>query len=266
MALPDVQWPDGSVAIDAQDSVHLGYIGYGGLSQTTITAGVWSSKVLTPNVWCRSSLTLDALGRVHAAYRTSEDLRTGTNAGGAWSHRFVDTMNLGCGSTDAVPVIVVDANGAEHVAYEGLSPGFGLQYAVDSEGTWQRTTIVTGSLRSFAFALDDQGAPHFVYSDPGATVWHARRDAIDGWTSVRVDTAQGFWPAVTVDAEGRARVCYVSGANGGELRLATRSGDTWNTAHIAAALLAPTAIALDSQGRAHIAYFSPQGPRYATNR
>lgn len=265
-SIANVQWPDGSVAVDAQDSVHVGYIGAGGLTHATITAGVWSSEVLTTGGWCRSSFALDALDRLHAAYRTSEELRAGTNAGGAWSSRPVETMAFGCGSSDLAPVIAVDASGAEHVAYEGVWPGYGLQYAVDVGVAWERATIAPGTLRSFAFALDLQGAPNFVYSDAAAAVWHVQPDAIGGWTSALVDVEPGSWPALTVDAEGHAHVSYVSGSNGGELRLATNTNGAWNVARISPAVIAPTAIALDSQGRVHVAYFSAQGPRYATNR
>lgn len=273
--VPGAQSGDASIAVDVQGAAHLGYVGGGLVHAVVSTSGVWSSETIDAFASCRSSLALDALDRVHAVYAANfydtewhGELRAASNATGAWVVRTVDAAELGCGSPGIAPRIAVDASGVEHVAYVGVHPGYGLQYAAGAGGAWTRSTVTPGQVRGIALTVDAQGTPHVVYSDAGGGMQHARLAAGGEWTTEPIDTVQGVAPSLAVDASGNLHACYAAAAY--ELRYATNAGGAWHVALVDREGYGrsdrTTALALDSQGRVHIATFGAHGPRYVTNR
>lgn len=270
-----VQSGDASVAVDAQGAAHLGYVGGGLVHAIVSTFGVWTSETVDPFGSCRSSLALDALDRAHAVYAADYydtawhgELRTASDASGAWVVRTVDAADLGCGYPGVAPRIAVDATGTEHVAYVGAHPDYGLRYAVSGGGTWTRSTVTPDHVRGIALAVDGQGVPHVVYSDASAELLHARLEPGGTWATEPIDTVQGVAPSVAVDGGGNVHVGYATAAS--ELRYATNASGAWRVVRVDRGVYAPddrtTAIALDAQGRVHLVTFGAHRPRYATNR
>ncbi|MBI5364042.1 MAG: hypothetical protein HZA53_12735 [Planctomycetes bacterium] len=270
-----VQQGDASIAVDAQGTVHLGYVGGGMVHASVSSFGAWTLETVDAFASCRSSLALDTFGRAHAVYAADfydtawhGELRAASNATGAWVVRTLDAADLGCGYPGVAPRIAVDASGTVHIAYVGVHPGYGLQYAASSGGAWTRSTVTPDFVRGMALAVDAQGTPHVVYSDAGAQLRHARLEPAGEWTIEPIDTVQAVAPSIAVDGSGNLHACYAAAAH--ELRYATNASGAWRVALVDGEGYGledrTTALALDSQGRVHVATFGAHGPRYATNR
>jgi len=168
------------------------------------------------------------------------------------------------------PSIAVDAGGALHVAYFGLSENQ-LLYATDRSGAWQREAArlywSDGGGAQFQIAPGASG-PEILYSYPNSSgaLWFAERRST-GWSHLPLtdDLPAGF--AMVTDRAGRAHACLTRSASHPGVRYAIRRGDRWTITQVTddAEALAACAIAVDASGLPHIAYFktSAQDVAYA---
>lgn len=264
-----------SIALDSNDSIHIGYFDFPGLTHSIYTGGNWTQEVVDTQTWCNLSLALDATDKLHFAYRAhsdqSEELRYSTNTSGPWASTTFDAANLGCSLSGRRLSLAVDTTGIAHIAYAGDYPEYGLKYATNAGGVWSISTVDQGYIEQVSIAVDQNGAVHIVYSDNISQLRYAYN--ISGSWVVELLESRGSpsHPSIAVDASGRVHISYFHNQYG-ELRYTTNLSGVWQVIPIDYVGFTPTgsstdtAIALDAQGKVYISYFRGNTLKFATNR
>jgi hypothetical protein len=256
-------WPDAELALDATDTVHLGFLRADGLVHAWGAPGAWSTEVVAPAATCDASLALDARDGAHALFRLAAppELRYAARVAGAWPSERVDEADLACGVTAARLALAVESDGTAHAAYAAER---GVVHAVRRAGGWDHETIDATTANGVALALEGDGTPHVVFVDSALALWHVRREPGGTWTRTRVDPeAQVATPALALDALGGAHVAWFQASYGGELRYATDASGTWRVVAVAPAVYADVAAALAPGGALLVGYFDAGGARVA---
>ena len=206
-------------------------------------------------------LAIDSGGYFHLAYRNvvSGELTYTTNVSGAWK-----TDALGAVlQENRYLSIVVDANGAVHLAYLDytdwpVSGTVAAKYATNASGPWVAETIDQASSYTYniSLALDGDGRPRVSYYR-GYALYYAHRNALT-WRRVEVDDGQnaGRFSSIVIANDGILHIAYLE-ASSRELRYATSAGGLWwNKEVIDADGGSHLSLAADGAGHLSVAYYS----------
>ena len=162
----------GSMAVDANDTLHVAYYSANGasLKYATLADGstTWSREVVesTNDVGKYTSIALDSNGNPHITYYddTNNDLRYTHKMGSSWTFTTLDsTAHTGKGTS-----LAIDSNDHLHVAYKTNSTE--IAYMTNRSGSWVKTTLDVNSTGNWGvnyinIMLDEGDDPHVVYSD-----------------------------------------------------------------------------------------------------
>ena len=162
----------GSMAVDANDTLHVAYYSGNGasLKYATLADGstTWSREVVesTNDVGKYTSIALDSNGNPHITYYddTNNDLRYTHKMGSSWTFTTLDsTAHTGKGTS-----LAIDSNDHLHVAYKTNSTE--IAYMTNRSGSWVKTTLDANSTGNWGvnyinIMLDEGDDPHVVYSD-----------------------------------------------------------------------------------------------------
>ncbi len=162
----------GSMAVDADDTLHVAYHAVSGtvLKYATLTDGssTWSREVVesTNDVGTYTSLALDSNGNPHITYYddTNDDLRYTHKMGSTWAFTTLDSV----GDTGKGSSLAIDSNDHLHVAYKTNSTE--TAYMTNRSGSWVKTTLDTNSTGNWGvnyidIMIDEDDDVHVVYSD-----------------------------------------------------------------------------------------------------
>ncbi len=175
-----------SLAIDANDIVHVSYAGEVGYLQYAKGSGCgtpatcsWSIEIVDPSLYvnsleARTSIAVDPAGNPHIAYgNLSRKLSFAKKQGGLWSLSVVDTSS-GAGARYAS--LALDSQDLPRItARQSSGSPTGLKYAVQAMpgGPWTIALVDTGATKGYysSLALDANDVAHVSYaiSNGGAT-------------------------------------------------------------------------------------------------
>lgn len=265
--LPASIYSDANIAVDSDDTVHVSYVGPGGLDHATYTAGTWNWETVDGRGWCDSSFALDQVNNGHAAYYVGGELWYATDASGTWVTTVVTAFSdIGCsGDSGRSLAVVADRTGTASIVYAGRYPDYGLNYATKHDAAWDTGTVDAGYVPNVSAAVDGNGKVHVAYRDNANTVKYAHQDSTGSW-SIEVVKTQAWpgHPSLALDTGGNPHISYIAGD--GKLEYATKSNGTWRMITVHENASTDTALALDSRTDVHITYFSAENLMYATNR
>ena len=162
----------GSMAVDANDTLHVAYYSSSGscLKYATLDDGstTWSREIVesTNDVGKFTSIALDSHGKPHITYRdtTNTQLRYAHKMGSSWETTTIDSTSLSGTGTS----LAIDSSDDLHVAYKTNSTE--IAYMTNRSGSWVKTTLDANSSGSWGvnyidIMLDEGDDPHVVYSD-----------------------------------------------------------------------------------------------------
>ncbi|MEC7112547.1 MAG: RCC1 domain-containing protein, partial [Candidatus Thermoplasmatota archaeon] len=162
----------GSMAVDANDTLHVAYYSASGscLKYATLEDGstTWSREIVesTNDIGGYTSIALDSHGKPHITYLddTNDDLRYTHKMGSSWVFTTLDSVGVSGKGTS----LAVDSNDHLHVAYKTNSTE--IAYMTNRSGSWVKTTLDANSTGSWGvnyidIMLDEGDDPHVVYSD-----------------------------------------------------------------------------------------------------
>jgi hypothetical protein len=241
----------------------------------TETGGGWPYEVAAFGVYANPSAALAPNGAIHVAYYDwfAQTLWHATNASGQWVADLVDNT----GDVGHYSAIVVDANGAVHIAYdfEESRVPMSLRHAMNSGSGWQLETIASGSyLGAFpALAVDGAGVLYATYNncgsggcEPGAEIDIARGPG-SGWTTAALPNSVPDLRAsgLAAEANGTLHVVYHA-ADGGLYYAAGAWGSLTGVEIPGATTVADSlAMALDASNVVHVAYREGGSVMYGNN-
>ncbi|MBN1568685.1 MAG: hypothetical protein JXA73_12630 [Acidobacteria bacterium] len=165
-----------SIALDANNKVHISYTGGSNVRYATNAGGSW---VITPNpaAGANGSLAVDSNGASHISYLINTgktvmvqgvgyrvfNLGYLTNASGTWVSTKLDGSDTE--STGYYSSIAIDPSSNLHISYSDRNGH--LKYATNASGSWASTTIASdvsvGPLTSIA--VDTEGFIHISFHD-----------------------------------------------------------------------------------------------------
>ncbi len=229
--------------------------------------GTWSMPTTVDSegtVGVSTAIGVDADDHLFIAYRddTKKTLKAATRSStGDWSIVTVD--NSGDVGDDVAMAVGID--GVVHVTYRDNSQS-ALRYARRAvDGTWSTETVDNSASvgRASSVAVDNLGTVHVSYYDSTHKDLMYARLSSGIWTHEIVDATHdsGRSSSIAVSSEGEIVITYYRATSPeNDLRIATKSGDTW-TANIVVPLPSPSAqygtkssIAFDAAGSLHVAY------------
>lgn len=213
-----------SIALDANDRVHIGYsdFEFGGLKYATNASGSWGIAMAdATNYGGFPSIALDSRNRAHISYNepSTGNLKYATNASGAWVASIIDAP----GDVGSFSSIAVDYSDNVHISYYDLTNG-NLKYATNAPGSSividnrDANTSRTGAWQ-LSTAPNPYGADSF-WSNAGFTfTWHFT-PPVTGTYSVSMwwtqhETRGTSLPVDITHSGGTARVLINQRVNGG---------------------------------------------------
>jgi hypothetical protein len=268
------------IALDLDDTVHLGYMDHLGVNFATFVDGAWTADVAySDRERCGAALALDSTGRGHVAMMSGLAMGYANNTSGTWTPSVVDSFAVynSCQDLD----IVADEAGFAHIAFaRGYSDG-GLKYATNKGGLWIISVVDQVEIKELSAAVDLNGNVHIVYTSWQNGLRYAH-NVLGEWTIETIESeGTPYYPSLTLDTVGTPHVSFYArketSSNSdkyGELRYAKNSSGVWQVSVIddigyeEYSRDTDTAIALDSQGKVHIGYFDIHSGnlKYATNK
>jgi hypothetical protein len=170
------------------------------------------------------------------------------------------------------PSLVIDSQGAPHVAYVDIDPSLpgtngAVRWATRSGASWALEDIEAGSVSSgglgTSLALGSQDVPNVTYvmtNQPSGNVLRYARRIGGSWVGEDVVSGSGIrsFSSLALDAQGHAHVCYFLGVFDPTIRYARNTTGAWVTEPIGTNLGAiPAAIFVTSQGQPKIVFQEP---------
>jgi hypothetical protein len=159
-----------SIAIDADDAVHIGWraVQASASNYTTNRGGAWTTEFVEDNAGCCDTayLALDPAGAPALAFRVRDTgLTLAARTGDAWTSETVHTdRNL-----DRTGNIAFDSAGGVHYALS-TETGELIHGSPDGSG-WTEATI-TASPIDFMFAIDGEDRVHYVVATAAGLEYH----------------------------------------------------------------------------------------------
>jgi hypothetical protein len=261
-----IDWP--SLAIDAQDQIHLAYYYWTntdhGLEYRRKSAGGWVVETLPATMGYYGSLALDPSGTPHLSYfdPAGADLavRYATRTGSGWIAETVAIAGAP-GITMGKTSLAFDAQGTPQVAF---CVDQALRFAQKSANGWLVETLDTNGApqvgRYPSLQIDSQGDPYIAYSDDSRLV--LAHKAENGWQFETVDSGGGLYPSLALDASGNASISYF-GSGQSVLKYAHHDASGWSIETPGAGAL--SSLVLDANGNPCISYQDNSGIlKYAT--
>lgn len=233
-----------SIALDANDYVHISYLS-SGLKYVTNKAGRWDIyPVDTTGDY--TSLAMDRNGNAHISYVDRIGggiLKYATNASGAWVTSTVEGAARNAGPSS----LAVGSNNAVHICYEDRNDST-LKCAENSSGAWNISAVTTQYTLHASMAMDARDVIHVSYFDFGGLKYATNRSG--SWVSTVVDADPGMlaYSDITVDAGGSVHIVYL----GYKLNYATNTSGVWRSSPIMQYGGSEPRIALGSNNSVHI--------------
>ncbi len=164
-----------SIAVDAQDRVHVAYAKFAGCSlrYATLTGDVWNGTTVS-SFYCYDSwgmgvsLSIDPSGEPRVAYADHFTVGYAALVDGAWiAEPVLSDFSL---FVMTVPSIVLDNQGRPHI---GVMAHGDLLHLYQTGGTWVNESVdqVGTQLPFYAeLGADPSGGVHILYNDPSRGV------------------------------------------------------------------------------------------------
>lgn len=226
---PSAFYPD--VAEDPAGNVHCTFTNPGGREELNIyeavrTAGGWSTPAMIAGsrLQCWYPKLASGVGseQVHLtvngdnfAYNAKHAARTAAGWGP------LQTISSGSSASTryGMPDIATDASGGVSVVW--ITSSNQVFSARRSGGVWSSPALLASHPGAFVchprIAVGPSGLAHIVYADhnttPDPAVYYVRQTAPGSWAGP-VPVANGFYPAIAVDTDGRVHIAYGKGRGG----------------------------------------------------
>lgn len=223
-----------SIAVDGSDHPHIAYhhhrYGYDG-KYAYFNGTTWVKEVFDSSSGYFAALAFDGTGRACVSYfNGSRDLYYAVRNGpSSWSPQRADSSPDDIyGSTR---LLFDRATGLPRIGYYNKYT-LDLRYAAYDGSNWSVDVVAaglpwTGTERGLtAFALDNDGNPHFAYYDgDDSTITYASHDGIEWWKEV-ISTTSGGYCDLALTSTGLPIVCYYNKEDG-ILEVALYDGMGW---------------------------------------
>lgn len=279
-----------SMQIDAQGTVHLGYVSisfddsgafsaaelrYVGLRDGAIESERVIDKLEANPLLAGGNyiaLALDTDGRPHIAYCTAYDgaLKHAFEDGAGW-HTEIVSPN---GATPYVSLAVAAGGRPSIVYYDAAQSA--LQCAMRNGTLWELTTVDAGAAAqsSHSIVVAQDGTPHIAYYSSSESVLKHGWQEASVWRSEVVDVRDtgGLYASISLDSTGQPHIAYYT-TDMRALKYAVRSegplGADWRITFVVTGLFdflklifgmtdegAFCSLKLDSQDQPHISYYN----------
>ena len=198
----DVGWWS-SIAADSRDRLHVAYHGDRTGLRYALYDGAWTITLVAPGAGYANSIAVDANDDPHIVTVSGNgELLYARREGTEWR---IETIPGG-----AIPFLrtslVLDANGAAHVAFTRDASAREVCYATNANGFWEVEHVANGEYSSMV--LDPAGRPHVVLTTSVAgepALWHAFRDGVS-WLGERIVEGVFDNPAAACGRDGSLHV------------------------------------------------------------
>jgi hypothetical protein len=259
-----------TIAVDAQNHVHMCWVYYSELQYATNASGSFQVVTLkSGSLASPSSLTTDSQGKIHICYaqflNPNWTLQHLTNATltGEWSS---ETVDPGAGANFGGCVVAVDSLDKVHIGY--VYDSWSLRHATNETGTWVREEVLTGADSQISMDLDSSNHVHLSYRTSIQGISGLRRATnatpTGSWTNELVAGGSGpfaalgitgFYSSIVVDGQNHLHISYFDNWLEG-LQYATNASGAWvsTTVDTAGAPGQYCSIAVDPSDRVHISY------------
>jgi hypothetical protein len=204
------------LSVDAQGNPHLAYSYLNTRLRYARWNGLsWLVETLDPETIGTDSisLALDRFARPHIAYQGTGILRYAFWDGLRWNLEVVDESE----GVDRYPRLVVDSDGAAHLAYKDPA-GEDVLYGRRTASSW---TIVPvdregDAGRDLSLSLGPGDVLHIAYYERLKSELRYARGSIDTWAVDVVDSegTVGWYTALAVDADGNPHISYYDWSQG----------------------------------------------------
>jgi len=197
-----------SLALDAQDYLHVSYIS-GGLRYATNRSGSWQTQAVAPaDAW--SAIAVDTAGGIHiTSYQGYPEISLiyTSNPGGVWVSEAVDTNTAG-----EFNDLALDAAGNAHISYCAYFGG--LRYATNASGTWQTQVLDPDRCSYTSVAVDSSGHVHISYIKGGEYLGYASNSS-GSWLKDSLDKVgslagnyYAYGTSIVLDATDDVHISY----------------------------------------------------------
>lgn len=228
----------------------------------------WDVTMLTPTP--PVALAVDAQGLEHISWCSPVGvIYAAHGADGSWSE-YLAGAGVSCFDT----ALALDSSGAAHILYLDVQSDQ-LVYLVGQGQAWNAIAVAGAAGAEFyQLALDPAGHAHVAYLAFTGEAPHCYEvmyasDADGSWRTMPVANVLGY-PAVAVDANGRAHIAYVDTVGSGEgypLHHLNYTAGAWvdETVTKSSDPKSLVALAVDPAGRASLVYKSQASLYYASD-
>ncbi|MEW6182509.1 MAG: stalk domain-containing protein [Bacillota bacterium] len=267
-----------SIAVDANDKVHISYIDTtnGNLIYLTNASGSWVRWDAGSAGDHATGIAVDANGKCHIVYSGANgELKYTTNA--TCDNGSVTTLETGVwagllGNQD----IAVDSNGKVHIVYYNVN-AMNFIYVTNASGIWSTSKIVDKAIAnslpaySASIGVDSNNKVHICYYDDAAPDSIKYATNVSGsWVSTTIDTiefAAGWSTSLAVDSNDKIHILYYEHEDDA-LKYATNASGAWQTEIVdnSSGNVSSASIAIDKANgnQVHVVYGSASGFMYAT--
>ena len=292
-------WDYTSIALDSNDSAHIGYGSWLGPHQRSklyyatnapqTERASWDVQFVDGDdvnggVGCVVDSSDNAhLGYVYCLWGYPScgewQIRYATNASDSWPYQVVDTGRSPVGNNLSV---ALDSQDKAHITYAVYDyPEIHLMYATNATGSWSSQTVDSQDRvgQDSSVALDSNDGVHIAYYDCGEWVQDEctlqdlkyAANAQGSWQTATIDSDGdvGTYPSIVIDSDDRVHIGYYDATNA-DLKYATNSSGDWECIAVDSEgnVGRYASIAIDSGDFIHIAYYDldHNALKYATNR
>ena len=252
-----------SIALDADDTTHLAYIGYGdapGIYFATDATDRWVSTRLTTVADDAPAIAIDAEAKNHivfARYGADPGIFYATDRSGAWVVTRLSSEQANS------PSIAVDPQGHVHIAFDSDSARSGVITLDDTSGDWVRTQVTDApNDGATAIAVMPDGSSKIAFARyapdaPGIYVASAPTSTAGPWTLDRLTTAYDDDPSIVVRSPSEIDVAFARFQTEGRGLYYATGPRTWSVTPLTVddtRYFGRPSMAIDQTGRATIVY------------